>query len=305
MADRAILHVDMDAFFASIEQLDQPALRGKPVLVGGAGPRGVVAAASYEARAFGCHSAQPMAVARRCCPQAIITPPHGERYHEVSDRLFEILESFTTKVRNAAGTFRVNVELAGRTGTATLNGGMAVARGVMTLPDAGITLREMNVDLAARNDTVRIDTLSMVSGERLDQRFSATGQIVRPFNAYGPGELPDDEPGIAHAVPDLIRKVLSGQRPLQIFGLIGLASAAVGALITGYLGYVRLIALQPIAERAPLLLFGVLLIFTGVQLVTFGLLAELLARTYYESQNKPVYAIREIRQTADLAHAEP
>jgi DNA polymerase-4 len=85
----------MDAFFASIEQLDQPALRGRPVLVGGAGPRGVVAAASYEARAFGCHSAQPMAIARRCCPQAIITPPRGDRYREVSDRLFEILESFT------------------------------------------------------------------------------------------------------------------------------------------------------------------------------------------------------------------
>ncbi len=94
-------------------------------------------------------------------------------------------------------------------------------------------------------------------------------------------------------------------RPLQIFGLMGLTAGLLGALITGYLGYVRLIALQPIADRAPLLLLGVLLIFTGVQLVTFGLLAELLARTYYESQNKPVYVIREIRQTPDLAHAEP
>jgi len=93
-------------------------------------------------------------------------------------------------------------------------------------------------------------------------------------------------------------------RPLQIFGLLGLATGALGALIIGYLGYVRLIALQPIADRAPLLMFGVLLLFIGVQLVTFGLLAELLARTYYESQNKPVYVIREIRQTSELAPVE-
>jgi DNA polymerase-4 len=96
--ERAILHVDMDAFFASIEQRDDPALRGRPVLVGGEGRRGVVAAASYEARAFGCHSAQPMAVARRSCPQAVVVPPRGGRYREVSQRVFEILESFTPLV---------------------------------------------------------------------------------------------------------------------------------------------------------------------------------------------------------------
>jgi glycosyltransferase involved in cell wall biosynthesis len=91
-------------------------------------------------------------------------------------------------------------------------------------------------------------------------------------------------------------------RPLQIFGLLGLGGAALGGLITAYLGYVRLILQQPIADRTPLLLVGVLLVFIGVQLVTFGLLAELLARTYYESQNKPVYVIREILQTPDMAH---
>jgi glycosyltransferase involved in cell wall biosynthesis len=91
-------------------------------------------------------------------------------------------------------------------------------------------------------------------------------------------------------------------RPLQIFGLLGLAAAVLGSVITVYLGYVRLILQQPIADRTPLLLVGVLLVFIGVQLVTFGLLAELLARTYYESQNKPVYVIREILQTPDMAH---
>jgi len=95
---RRILHVDMDAFFASVEQLDFPELRGKPVLVGFDGPRGVVAAASYESRKFGCHSAQPMAVAKRMCPHAIIRPVRGERYRELSRRMFGILDRFSPVV---------------------------------------------------------------------------------------------------------------------------------------------------------------------------------------------------------------
>src|SRR5207342_830412 len=89
-------------------------------------------------------------------------------------------------------------------------------------------------------------------------------------------------------------------RPLQIFGLIGLLAGGLGTLITGYLGYVRLFQHQGIAER-PLLLLGVMLVFIGVQLVTFGLLAEVMARTYYESQNKPIYVIREVRESAGIA----
>jgi DNA polymerase-4 len=95
---RSILHVDMDAFFASVEQLDHPELRGRPVLVGGSGPRGVVTAASYEARPYGCRSAQPMAVARRLCPHAVIMPVRGARYRELSARVFAILESVTPLV---------------------------------------------------------------------------------------------------------------------------------------------------------------------------------------------------------------
>jgi DNA polymerase-4 len=93
---RQILHVDMDAFFAAIEQRDRPELRGRPVLVGGdPHGRGVVSAASYEARPFGCHSALPMAQAVRLCPQAVIIRPRMERYAEVSRQVFEILEQFT------------------------------------------------------------------------------------------------------------------------------------------------------------------------------------------------------------------
>jgi glycosyltransferase involved in cell wall biosynthesis len=89
-------------------------------------------------------------------------------------------------------------------------------------------------------------------------------------------------------------------RPLQIFGLMGLLAGGLGTLITGYLGYVRLFQHQGIAER-PLLLLGVMLVFIGVQLLTFGLLAEVMARTYYESQDKATYVIREVRETTDLA----
>jgi glycosyltransferase involved in cell wall biosynthesis len=86
-------------------------------------------------------------------------------------------------------------------------------------------------------------------------------------------------------------------RPLQMFGMIGLAMLVPGAAMTGWLAYVRLMGQQSIANR-PALLFGILLIFSGLQFLTMGLLAELQARTYHESQNKPIYAIREILESA-------
>jgi DNA polymerase-4 len=92
---RIIAHIDMDAFFASVEQLDHPELRGKPVLVGGASRRGVVAAASYEARPFGVHSAMPMRAALERCPQAIVVPARHDRYADVSADVFGVLRTFT------------------------------------------------------------------------------------------------------------------------------------------------------------------------------------------------------------------
>ena len=91
-------------------------------------------------------------------------------------------------------------------------------------------------------------------------------------------------------------------KPLQIFGLVGGGMALAGVLVSGYLAYVRLFGYQSIANR-PLLLFGILLIFSGMQLITLGLLAELQARTYHESQNKPVYVIREILETPEAARS--
>ncbi len=90
-----ILHVDMDAFFVEVERLRRPELRGVPVLVGGAGPRGVVAAASYEARRCGAHSAMPAARARRLCPGAVFVAPDHAEYGRVSRLVFDVLRSFT------------------------------------------------------------------------------------------------------------------------------------------------------------------------------------------------------------------
>ena len=95
---RAILHIDMDAFYASVEERDRPELRGKPLIVGGTGGRGVVAAASYAVRRFGVHSAMPMREALRRCPEAVVVHPRMARYQEISQQVFAIFHEFTPLV---------------------------------------------------------------------------------------------------------------------------------------------------------------------------------------------------------------
>ncbi|WP_433255578.1 DNA polymerase IV [Streptosporangium sp. CA-135522] len=97
-----ILHVDMDAFYASVELRERPELKGTPVIIGAPGARGVVLSATYEARRFGVHSAMPMTRAQRLCPRAVVIPPSREKYAEVSRGVMEIFRSFTPEVEPIA-----------------------------------------------------------------------------------------------------------------------------------------------------------------------------------------------------------
>ena len=120
-ATRKIVHIDMDAFFASVEQRDNPALQGKPVAVGHGAARGVVAAASYEARTFGVHSAMPSVTARRKCPDLIFVPPRGDVYRAVSQQIHEIFAEYTALIEPLSldEAYLDVTEYAAQTGSAT------------------------------------------------------------------------------------------------------------------------------------------------------------------------------------------
>ncbi len=172
---RSILHVDMDAFFAAVEMLDDPALRGRPVLVGHDGPRGVVSTASYEARAFGCHSAQPMAVAKRLCPQAVVCPVRFDRYRQVSRAVFDVFDRFTPAVEPLS-VDEAFLDLAG-TGRLLGTDPVAVARDLkaQVRADTGLTASvgvAPNKFLAKlASDLEKPDGLTVITPENLDARL--------------------------------------------------------------------------------------------------------------------------------------
>src|SRR5579872_1456787 len=116
---RTYFHVDMDAFFVSVEELYDPSLKGKPVVVGGQrDQRGVVSAASYAARKFGVHSAMPLRTAARLCPHAVFVDGHPERYRDCSEKVYQVLKGFSPLV-NMASIDEAYIDI---TGTERLHG---------------------------------------------------------------------------------------------------------------------------------------------------------------------------------------
>jgi DNA polymerase-4 len=169
---RIIIHADMDAFYAAIEQLDRPELRGRPVLVGGPSHRGVVATASYEARPFGVGSAMPMALARRRCPQAVVLPPRFERYQEVSERIMAVFATLSPLVEplsldeafldmSGAESLFGDPAAMGR----TLKERVAEATGGLTV-SVGIATTKFVAKVAS--DLRKPDGLTIVPGDRVE-----------------------------------------------------------------------------------------------------------------------------------------
>lgn len=220
-ASRWIALVDMDAFFASVEQRDRPDLRGKPVVVGARpGQRGVVAAASYEARRFGIRSAMPIAEAVRRCPDAVYLPPSGDKYGEVSAQLMRLLESFTPLVEPVS----VDEAFCDITGCDHLWGspratGRAMRdaiRAQLDLPaTVGVAPNKFLAKLAA--ELAKPDGLRVFAPEEIPDALA--GLPVRYLWGAGPKSQETLERYGLRTFGDVQRKSLAGMRSL--FGAAG------------------------------------------------------------------------------------
>jgi DNA polymerase-4 len=186
-AARKIIHVDMDAFYASVEQRDDPALRGQPVAVGASARRGVVAAASYEARAFGVHSAMPSVTARRRCPALVFVRPRFDHYRAVSSQLRGILDRYSRTVEPLSldeAYLDVSDDLAGLgSATATAAAIRESIRAETGLSaSAGVSYNKFLAKLASDQD--KPDGLCVIRPEQ-GLAFVA-GLPVRRFHGVGP-----------------------------------------------------------------------------------------------------------------------
>ncbi|MBM4216845.1 MAG: DNA polymerase IV [Gammaproteobacteria bacterium] len=170
--DREILHVDMDAFYASVEQCDHPELRGKPLMVGGVSGRGVVAAASYEVRKFGVRSAMPIRRALALCPDAVCVRPRMARYAEVSAQVFSVFHEFTPLVEGLS----LDEAYLDVTGSRTLKGdALHIARDIkqrileITSLTASVGVASNKLVAKIASDLHKPDGLTVVPKERIHE----------------------------------------------------------------------------------------------------------------------------------------
>lgn len=212
---RSIIHVDMDAFFASVEQMDNPELKGKPVIVGGISGRGVVSTASYEARKFGVHSAMPMFQARTLCPDGIFLQVRHGRYKEVSNEIFEILGRYT----NIIEPLSIDEAFLDVTGQDAVNVARSIKREVrektsLTI-SAGISYNKFLAKLAS--DWNKPDGLMVITEDMVPD-------ILKPLpvrKVYGIGEKSASKlNGIGiYTVDDLL--MLTREQLMNLFGKFG------------------------------------------------------------------------------------
>src|SRR5450432_3048697 len=163
-ASRFILHADMDAFYASIEQRDNPELKGRPVIVGATSSRGVVAAASYEARTYGVRSAMPGFRARALCPNGVFIAPNMARYAEVSEQVHAAFAEFTPEIEPIA----LDEAFLDITGSERLFGGplelaTQLKRRVRELTDLSVTVAVAPSKLVAKSPALRLNRTAFAS----------------------------------------------------------------------------------------------------------------------------------------------
>ncbi|MDH3265869.1 MAG: DNA polymerase IV [Gammaproteobacteria bacterium] len=180
---RTILHVDMDAFYASIEQRDNPDLRGKPVVVGGGSNRGVVAAASYEVRKFGVRSAMPMSEARRRCPALVRIAPRMAHYQAVSKQIFEVFGEFTPLVEGLS----LDEAFLDVSASYKLHGsGAEIARHIKTLIhertglSASVGVAENKLVAKIASDLDKPDGLAIINADNVRQKLDPLPVAVIP-----------------------------------------------------------------------------------------------------------------------------